>query len=560
MNQEILINGVTRLKLTQNDYKAQGGQGIVYVKGGYAYKIYHDPIRMIPSGKINELKALNSIPIVLSPVDILYCSKTNKEIGFSMKYVSDCEYFTKLFSKQFKSNNSISHQTIVDLTTVMQNTLRDIHKNKILVGDYNEMNFLTDKSYMIPYHIDVDSYQTPNYPCTAIMNTVRDRRLPFGSFDELSDWFSWAVVTFQMYTGIHPYMGRHPKYKTTELDERMVNRISVFDRDVKIPKGCQDFSVIPKNQLEWYKKVFVDGHRSEPPLPGDFLVLGFTPVLVSGDNFVVDLIHNYNEKIISVQYMNGVRYVVTERAIYKTASEIFTFTHSKHNVKLIEMVGMEPILIVSVGNSLQFYDIQKNKIGEIASDGWMISDKKLYTVVSGNLLENSFTSLAKILHSTSRVDNIAPNFNVYDGMVVQDIFGKARLSIPMGNGICYSLNIHELNGCRIIEGKRIKRFAQFLLEKNGTYSRMVIHFSSDFSSYTFKQENDITYKSFQMIVKDNGMMVSIIEDDTMELMMDTVRGEKRVGDSPIESDMLLIDAGERVMFASGRKLYSVKSK
>ena len=48
-------------------------------------------------------------------------------------------------------------------------------------------SFLIDSSFSIPYHIDVDSYQTDNFPCTAIMDTIRDRRLPFGKFDDLSD-------------------------------------------------------------------------------------------------------------------------------------------------------------------------------------------------------------------------------------------------------------------------------------------------------------------------------------------------------------------------------------
>ena len=189
----VLINGNVNISLGQSDYKAQGGEGIVYVKNNIAYKIYHEPKKMIPEGKILELQKIKT-ENVLAPKNILYNPKTLKAIGFTMPYVNDTEYLTKLFSKQFKNDHAISISQIIEIISKMQKQLQSLHNEKIIVGDYNEMNFLIDSSFSIPYHIDVDSYQTDNFPCTAIMDTFRDRRLPFGKFDDLSDWFSWAIV------------------------------------------------------------------------------------------------------------------------------------------------------------------------------------------------------------------------------------------------------------------------------------------------------------------------------------------------------------------------------
>ena len=183
-NLNLLINGKTKITLTQNEYKAQGGQGTVYVKGNLAYKVYHDPTRMIPEMKVRELAAIG-LPGVLAPQDALMDTK-GTIVGFTMPYVKDTEYLTKMFSRSFKDANNIGADKIVHLVTEMQKTLSALHTKKIIVGDYNEMNFLVDSNFAIPYHIDVDSYQTPNFPCTAIMDTVRDRRLPFGKFGLLS--------------------------------------------------------------------------------------------------------------------------------------------------------------------------------------------------------------------------------------------------------------------------------------------------------------------------------------------------------------------------------------
>jgi hypothetical protein len=63
-----------------------------------------------------------------------------------------------------------------------------------------------------------------------------------------------------------------------------------------------------------------------------------------------------------------------------------------------------------------------------------------------------------------------------------------------------------------------------------------------------------------MSVKQNGMMVSIINDDTMELMMDVSRGSKEVTDCPVEIGMPLVDGIDRSLFVNGSKLYSVKMR
>lgn len=555
----VLVAGKTKLTLGQNEYKAQGGEGTVYVKNGLAYKIYHDPVKMIPEGKILELNKIKTNH-VLAPKDILYDPNSKKAVGFTMPYVSNTEYLTKLFSRKFKGDSGITPQMVIELVTQMQHQLNALHHEGIVVGDYNEMNFLVDDKYKIPYHIDVDSYQTANFPCTAIMDSVRDRQLPFGKFNEMSDWFSWAIVTFQMYTGVHPYKGRHPNFKTTELDERMKQNVSVFDPDVKIPTNCQDFSGIPTNLLEWYKRVFIHGERSLPPIAGAIgFVQGFQPIAVVGTGtFAVAVVFEYDAKILDVTHFDGYPYVITETGIYKKKNQIFTFNKTPKDIKLVNVLGKEPIIAMKENGSVGFFDFARNQIGSIAADNMMACNGSLYTITNnGQLIENYFETIGKVKHLSKVVDQITDVYKMFDGVVVQDVFGKRRLSIPYEHQKCASINVPELERYRIIDAKCLKNVCIIIGEKNGKYDRFVLFFNKDFTSYEVRVTQDIGYQTVNFMVKQNGMVASVINGDTLELFMDIKRGSKEIPDCPVELDMPLYDGIDKVLFVNGTKLYSI---
>src|SRR5207248_7337064 len=112
-----------------------------------------------------------------------------------------------------------------------QEGVRHVHERGILIVDLNEMNFLLDASVEEILFIDVDSYQTPGFPATALMESIRDRHA--ARFSQATDWFSFGIVSFQMFTGIHPYRGKHPTL--TGLDARMERNVSVLNPEVAVP-------------------------------------------------------------------------------------------------------------------------------------------------------------------------------------------------------------------------------------------------------------------------------------------------------------------------------------
>lgn len=54
---KVTVQGQGQVTLLQSDFVAAGGEGSIYCKGTTAYKIYADPKRMLPLGKMTELRS-----------------------------------------------------------------------------------------------------------------------------------------------------------------------------------------------------------------------------------------------------------------------------------------------------------------------------------------------------------------------------------------------------------------------------------------------------------------------------------------------------------------------
>jgi len=562
MTQKIKVQvGSEIINLGDKDYLAQGGEGVVYRKGNIAYKIYHETNKMIPEQKIRELQLLK-IPSVLAPIDIIKDPNTHKAIGFTMAYIASTEYLSRLFVKTFKKQHSITPDMVVGMVTKMQETLQAIHEKGVIAGDYNEMNFLVDDKFKNVFNIDVDSYQTKSFPATAIMDSVRDRQVPFGTFNKQTDWFSWAVVTFQLYTGIHPFKGRHPNYKNNDFDSRMKDGISVFNPEVKIPKALRDFSVIPQAHLDWYKRVFDKFERTVPPFAdATMMSAGYSPIeIISAAGLNVDIVHDYLETIMDLYMFEGTRFVVTENAIFKHDKKIFDFTRKPKDICLANVMGKEPVIGVKRGELLGFFDLDRNEVGQVAVDDFMTSKGYIYTVRNDGLFQHHFMVLGKTKLITKKLASVVSNnTKLYQGVAIQDLYGKCRMTIPYEFNRVSNVQVPELNGYRIIDASCKSRFCVVIAESKGKYDRFIIYFNEDFTSYSVETENDISYRSVNFTVKQNGMALISKDGNTLEMRYDISKGCKEITDAPIEDTMPLYDGITEVLFVNGSKLQCVKS-
>ena len=249
------------VKLSPSTYLASGGEGAVYRVGPEVYKVYLDPEKARRAGMDTKLAELARIrhPGIAAPVDALQ-DKTGQLVGLVLPFVPGdplCTLFTNTW-QQAHQFDAVQRIQVVD---AMREVTHLAHQHGACMVDANEMNWLVQGSR--PVAIDVDSWQLPGFPATAIMPSIRDHA--HRGFSEATDWFAWAVVTFQLWTGIHPYKGTHPDFKRGALEDRMRAMASVFDPRVRLPAAARPLQDIPKPLRDWYAQTFSSALRTAPP-------------------------------------------------------------------------------------------------------------------------------------------------------------------------------------------------------------------------------------------------------------------------------------------------------
>jgi DNA-binding helix-hairpin-helix protein with protein kinase domain len=85
----VYLPGKGEVTLAQTDYLATGGEGSLYAKGGYVYKLYLDPAAARARGieaKLSLLKTLRH-PHIVAPIDVLHDAQ-HEVVGFYMPQAS----------------------------------------------------------------------------------------------------------------------------------------------------------------------------------------------------------------------------------------------------------------------------------------------------------------------------------------------------------------------------------------------------------------------------------------------------------------------------------------
>ena len=562
MNLNLQVKDIGNVILTDTDYLGAGGEASVYTKNNLAYKIYHSHEKMIPLTKIEELNQITP-KNVLKPQNVVYDANLNIPIGFTMTYKRNTIPLCKIFTKAFKNKKNISNDDITNLVKEIQQTISKIHKNGCLIVDLNEMNILASSSIKTPYFIDVDSWQTKSHRATALMESIRDRLVKKNSWTELSDWFSFAVIAFQLYIGIHPFKGKHPDFKQNEWTKRMDMGVSIFDPDVRLPKVCNDFSVIPSKHLEWFKSIFVNNDRSIPPLPDVIVAIPVQPlekIIETNENFEIGLVNEYKESIHSMFNFMGINYEIGLSKIYKEQEAL---PHNIENCKvgLCNSSDMSPVICKLQDENLIFEDIEEKEIGKIDALDVMFKNGCAYSIKGGHLTESSFDKMGdKFIHKVKNVCNVLDNATkVFDGVIFQDLLGKCFITLPFEKEKCLFAPVKELNRYRILEAKGDKTVVVILAEKNGRYDRFILIYNDNFTRYSISKNENVGYGAINFTVLQNGLCLMVLDGDLHMFKGNKVR---IVNNPPFDSSMKLSNHSGKVYFIDNNKLYlcSIKNK
>lgn len=565
MKQNITIDGVGKVTLDDTSYIGAGGEANVFVKDDLAVKIYHDPSRMIPLDKIKELSLIQN-PLVLRPKHIVYDS-SGKSIGYAMDYIKNTHPVCKLFTRAFKQRNGISNEDINDFVEQIQQMDRDIHAAKCLIVDHNEMNLLatlrTKKKPLTPYAIDVDSFQTISHKASAIMESIRDPLVKNNKWTEESDWFSFAIITFQLFVNIHPFKGSHPDYKPSDWLKRMKEGISVFNKDVKIPSVCNSFDVIPASHLEWYKDIFVNNKRYAPPPMGDIGMAITIPttfhIMSSNASFTTDLMGECPENILNIFNFMGIPYYICANNIYKAKMPLPVDIKGYDQILVCESSSITPVVCKRKDKKVDFETEKGVYIGSITANDMMYRNGCIYTVANEKLIENSFAQFGeKVLHATKQVGNVLDlSTKVFDGVIFQDLLGKIHITLPYEKGKCKIQHIVELDGYRILDARSERNIVGVMAEKSGSYHRFIFTFSSDYLTYKVRVSNDVQYADINLTILPNGVGV-LATDTEVEIFKD--EGVKVINNPPFNSATKIYNVSGGVCYFDGKRVYSTKMK
>ena len=557
----VFIKGKNKkIELTSSDYLNSGGEGKIYVKNDTVYKVCESG-KMIAEGKFTEISVLTDSHIV-KPEQILVNDR-GVDVGYTMKYLKDTYTLCQLFTKAFRLRNNIKPETVFDLVTQMQKTINHVHSHDILLVDANEFNFLVDDKFKDIYFIDVNSYQTPHYPAMAIMDSIRDRHN--SKFTKLTDWFSFGIVSFQIFIGIHPYKGKHSKF--TDLDSRMQHNVSVLNKDVGYPAAaCQPFSVMPDSYLQWYKAIFEKGERVPPPS-------GLTPVIcvvvpavkfIEGKSLSIDKLHEFLDNIMGYYYSSGREVFVTAKKVYVDKRE-YDNPHDKVSIGFTKT--NLPIVAWLDNGSVMLKDLINDKDIEFTCNASKLMDfnGRLYVQNSMNIIEIQFTEMRnKILASSHVVANVLEqSTRFFNGVIIQNLFDAYYASIFPESKQCQQIALRELDGLRVIdakyEGKILMVVAVDKKGKKGNYNRFTFAFKDDWNVYDVSKKENITYTGLNFTVMDNHLVIFKNEDNQIEIF-NNLNKVKIVDDDIIEHDMLLYHCGATVLFSRNNCFYKISMK
>lgn len=566
---EVIVGG-KRVKITPSMYVAAGGEATIYKHAGNALRIYHDVTAMPPKDRLDDLIKITRRNVV-KPIDIISDAGTGAPVGFSMAFVTDTEPLCRFFTKAFRNSNNIGQGVIGNLVVEIQSTVDQLIKEGFLPVDLNELNILPSMKDYTPWFIDIASWATPRFPATAIMDSVRDPVVKGNAFTPGSTWYSFGVIATQLYLGIHPFHGMHPKFKM-DWRKRMVENASIFESGVKVPPIVPPFSIIPPSHLDWLRKLFSSStFRDTPPLPGAAMAQPVTPaaarVVKATGSFSVDRWIKAPYPVVDVYTGYGRTYVVTTQSIYWVEGDNFTpiADRSKYQkAVLVQLNADEVVIALSNHGKAVFTLYGHNGQGSQQIDSCMIPggicarNGRFYSVSGTQLMEHEIMRLGGTMR---RVENFVDNVNdltvkVFDGVVYQDLFGKAWLTIPYDKGMTVSKPVPALDGYRVIDAKGAGHIVAVIGEKNGQYVQFILSFNPAFTSYQLREVKDQPELNFT--VTNNGIIVMLV-NDTLELFKDPMQA-KVVADPPIDAGTKLLATPNGVFFIDGNEVQKLSVK
>lgn len=210
---------------------------------------------------------------VVAPLALAYDKVGGKVVGYTMPFVSNMEVLMRLGDRQYREASGIDANQVIATFTHLHRVVQGVHKQRTVLGDFNDLNVLVNATDLRV--VDADSMQFGGFHTRTFTSRFVDplvclpnRLVLARPHTEDSDWYAYFIMLIQSLLHVGPYGGVHrPKTgKRLQHDDRVLQRVTVFDGNVIYPKPALPLSVLPDDVLAHMHAVFETDRRGEFPL------------------------------------------------------------------------------------------------------------------------------------------------------------------------------------------------------------------------------------------------------------------------------------------------------
>ena len=570
-NIQVVLEGKGLVTLRDSNYVATGGEGTIYRISDSVVKIYHKPEEARQRGMPDKIRLLAGIkhPYISSPVGLV-TNPTGESIGHYLPFV-DGHPLARAFTNDFWQREGFNCAHASTLVDRMREVITFAHQHRAVLVDANELNWfaLFSGSNPEPRIIDVDSWAIGKWPATVIMPSIRDWHSKV--FDEKTDWFAWGIVTFQIYTGLHPFKGTLDGFERSDLEGRMRANASVFSKGIRLNRAVRDFSKIPARLLGWYETTFQDGERVSPPSPFD------TGVAVPKAARIMRVVTTGRsgslvfEKLLGLTADPAVKTFHCGVALLASGKLIDLGT--KRQIGEVESRGCE---VVKVQGGWLIAETNKSRevSFEYVRDGSLKAEKlslklnghhllgyenRLFVVTDGGLTEVKLSLFGKAVASVGQTWGAMINSTRwFQSLGLMDAMGAKYVITPFGESAVAQVRIQELDGIQVVTAKSGNRFVSLIgLDKKGAYHKVEITFDRDYKSHKV-WVGDTDGPELNLAILPKGVCATIIKDGELDIFVPSSGQLNRVGDKQIGTDMLLSNWGDKVIYIQSGEIWSIQ--
>lgn len=482
------LEGRGELRVTPTDHVASGGEGHVYRPqgGAVALKIWDDPSRALTGRMVEKLRllaVLNDVAIV-GPQALARDAQGNI-IGYVMPWVSGWD-LPLAFTNDWRAAHSFGDREALAFAERMRVATKYVHENGVIMGDANELNILGVNNE--PRYIDVDPWLPPGFSGDKVMPTIQDWHAPL--FTREADWFAWAVVTFQLLTGIHPYRGTHPHFKRSDLEGRMKANASVFDPKTRLNAAVRPLAGIPADLRDWYESAFQGSDRSQPPevrMMASRVAAAVAVPLVSGRLTVTELFR------LSAAFARSVApdIILLADGALLGLPDGRVIGLGDPTASYIRTAGGRALAVLVENGDLQFglAPLTGRLVTQSAHVAcravWTVANR-LFAVVHDGIQEMELREFGdRIVLLAGRKWALNPNATILgDGAGVYDALGAKHLVVPQPGRAVAIVRTREIDGMKPVSILgRGPTVVMALIDRTGAYHRATFVLGPDLASY-----------------------------------------------------------------------------